>query len=53
VLLIKNGTYLLLLSKEKGEYFISRFSFPVKNNNEYFPDYINQIKGAINSEKSI
>ena len=48
--LTKNDTYLLLLSKESGEYVVSRFSFPVKSDNKYFSNYISQIKGAISSE---
>ena len=50
VYLIEGGTYLLLLSQESGEYIISRFSFPVKNDNKYFSNYISQIKGAISNE---
>jgi len=50
VYLIEGGVYLLLLSQESGEYIISRFSFPVQNNNKYFSNYISQIKGAIINE---
>jgi len=45
-----NGKYLLLLTKESGEYVISRFSFPVNNNNKYFSNYISQIKESIKNE---
>ena len=48
--LAENGIYLLLLSKENGEYAISRFNFHVKNDNKYFSNYISQIKNAIISE---
>jgi len=48
--LTENGTYLLLLSKENGKYVISRFSFPVKNDNKYYLNYISQIKNAVANE---
>lgn len=46
----ENGTYLLLLSKENGEYLLSRFSLPVKNDHQYFDNYIRQIKTLIGKE---
>jgi len=44
----ENSDYLLLLTKSKGEYFLSRFSFPVKKGYKYFNDYISQIEKLLN-----
>jgi hypothetical protein len=46
----ESGTYVLLLSKENGEYLLSRFSLPVKNDHQYFDNYIRQIKTLIGKE---
>ncbi len=43
----KDGIYLFLLSKEKGEYQLSRFSLPVKNDHKYFNNYVAQVKESI------
>ena len=50
VYLTEGGIYLLLLSKENGRYVISRFSFPVKNDNKNFSNYIKQVKSGVNIE---
>lgn len=46
----ENSDYLLLLSKSKGEYTLSRFSFPVKKGHTYFDDYISQIEKLLNKK---
>jgi hypothetical protein len=46
----ESGTYLLLLSKEDEEYLLSRFSLPVKNDHQYFENYISQIKELLEKE---
>lgn len=48
--LAEGGTYLLLLSKENGNYVISRFSISVKSDNKYFSGYVKQIKNTILSK---
>lgn len=48
--LVEGGTYLLLLSKENGNYVISRFGISVKSDNKYFTGYVKQIKNAILSK---
>ncbi|MDH5766498.1 MAG: hypothetical protein OEZ38_10830, partial [Gammaproteobacteria bacterium] len=45
--LVESKIYLLLLTKESNQYFISRFIFYVKNDNKNFLSYIDQIKNAI------
>ena len=45
--LVESGIYLLLLTKESNQYFISRFSIYVKNDNKNFINYINQINSAL------
>jgi hypothetical protein len=44
----EGGVYLLLLSKVGNKFLVSRFSFPVKDNNKYFETYIKQIKAEVN-----
>ena len=46
----ENSDYLLLLTKTKGEYILSRFSFPVKKGYKYFDDYISQIEKLLNKK---
>jgi hypothetical protein len=46
----ESGTYLLLITKENEEYLLSRFSLPVKNDHQYYDNYITQIKSIIGKE---
>lgn len=46
----ENSDYLLLLSKKEGAYMLSRFSFPVKKDYQYFNDYISQIKKILDKK---
>jgi len=50
VRLEQGATYLLLLSENKNGFLVSRFSYPVKNSNQYFNQYIKQIKTAYPKE---
>lgn len=47
----ENAEYLLLLTKNKTEYSLSRFSFPVKKGYKYYNDYLSQIENLLNKEK--
>ncbi len=46
-----NAEYLLLLTKNKAEYSLSRFSFPVKEGYKYYNDYLSQIENLLSKEK--
>jgi len=46
----EKSDYLLLLTKVKDGYRLSRFSFPVKKNYKYFDDYLSQIKKQLTVE---
>jgi hypothetical protein len=46
----EHSDYLFLLTKNDGEYILSRFSFPVYKGYKYFDNYISQIEKLLSKK---